>query len=131
MEMETKAGSRERAGTSRMFAIGLALAILFGVPGGALFRYAVNMAPGLSPAQIIELQNKDHDNSSVNQLFDNWEHLYAERNTPEWQESNVKSLFVQSGYLKKIAWGLISVAGLGLLMTAISIFSAISLGRRK
>ena len=103
-----------------MLATGLALAILCGVSGGALLRYASGLAPTMGPQEVIDQQNEEFDTISINQVYDNYVNLFAGRNMPEWEESEIKGKFVQSGHLRTIAWGLLGLAGLGLILAAAS-----------
>jgi len=117
-------GSAKQTGSSAMFAIGLAMAIIGGAAGGTLYRYASSLIPDISPDEYVARQNELLDTVPINQLYARWEELYAQRHVPEWQESEVKSLYKQSGYLKTIATGLLAVAAGGVLMTGFSLLSS-------
>ncbi len=106
---------------SGMLAIGLGLVLLFGSSGFALYRHAAAKLPRLTPDQVIELQNQDIEQASINQLYGWWDEVYPERHKVEWQETEVKSQIAQGERLILISYGLFGIAAVGgcLALTAL------------
>ncbi len=126
--VERPAQRRKKSGA--LFSAGLGLALLFGIAGYSLHRYARQFAPKMAEPERQAAEDLVFEEASVNELYAIWKDLYDQRLIAEWQESPIRAGIRQGQILKTIAWGLIAVAGCGVL-TMLAALAGFGGGRRR
>ncbi len=109
---------------AKFFAIGLAIAAIAGGSGWALYNYADNMVEvtNVDTNSIAEMVNEPVADATPVELWDTWYNLLDGETLPDWQQADWNRYNSQGKILKNLAYGLIGVAGFGVLMLFSSFF---------
>jgi hypothetical protein len=112
-----------RAGDSQLkrtlFASGLAIALIAGILGTALYYYATNyLIADVDWDGHFATINQQIDEMSPAQLLASWNQMEPEKGLGEWKEQPLLRYRVQGEYLQTIAYGLWGLAIAGLLTMA-------------
>lgn len=109
-----------------LFTLGLALAVIAGVAGGLLYNYASNMIAkdqqtrsDIAEFKKTELLEKD---APPHVVWDLWYGSIKQSELPEWKEADWNKNYAQGNILRNFAYGILGVAGIGLLLAISSFF---------
>ena len=120
---EATVSSSGDAGWKRyVFAIGLITAVVAGIAGTALYWYSQSLFTPVDVEGHIQLVEQEIDNWSPAQLWHAWHQQELEDGLGEWAEPVYMGYNKQSEILKTFAFGLLGLAGVGLL-TLLSSFA--------
>ena len=98
-----------------LFVSGLALAILAGAAGFALYRYAQSKVIEFDVAGRVEKYEQWIDEQPPTNVLRTYVQLDTSKGLPEWVEQPHVGSNKQAAILKNFAYGLFGLAGLGLL----------------
>lgn len=115
------AASQGEVGWKRyVFAMGLMTAVAAGIAGGALYWYSQSLFTPVDVESHIEMVQQDIDQFSPAELWYNWHHPTVQQQLEdglgEWFEPEYMGKNIQSNHLKNFSYGLLGLAGLGVLM---------------
>ncbi len=117
---QVAAGKTQKNETkSLLFSGGLLVAVLAGILGFALSRYASSLSTQSTLDQQIEFGQGQIDRLPPGPLWDAWQAMTAE-GLPDWKETHEVKYNKQAVYLSYIAIGLYAIAALGCVMLATS-----------
>ena len=115
--------SSGEAGWKRyVFAVGLITAVVAGIAGGALYWYSQSLFTDVDIESHIQFVEQELDKCSPAQLWNIWHQQDIEDGLGEWAEPRYMGLNIQSNYLKLLAYGLLGLAGFG-VVTLLSSFA--------
>lgn len=112
------ASKKESTGWKKyVFASGLIIAVVAGIAGAALYWYSQSLfTPTDVEGHISQVIEKDLDQFSPAQLWDLWKRQDLEGGLGEWFEPEYMGDNIQSNILKNFSYGLLGLAGLGVLI---------------
>lgn len=120
VERKSPRGSKSNAPVSRgravMFTIGLALAVLFGIAGGALYFYSSTKKVNINLGETNVMAEGAIEEMPAPELYDFFQLTMKDKPLGAWKEDIVMANNKEAAILDKFAYVLFSVAGLGLLM---------------
>jgi hypothetical protein len=105
-----------------VFAFGLITAVVAGIAGIALFFYAQSLFTPTDVEGHITMMDNELDQLTPVQLWDLWHQQEYDDGLGEWTELKYVGYNKQSEYLRYIAYGLLGIAGLG-VVTLLSSFA--------
>lgn len=105
-----------------VFAIGLITAVVAGLAGAALYWYSQTLFTSVDVESYITLSEQEIDKWSPAQLWHFWHEQKLEDGLGEWAELEYVGDNKQSEILKMFAFGLLGLAGVGVL-TLLSSFA--------
>ena len=105
-----------------VFAIGLITAVVAGIAGAALYGYSQSLFTPVDVEGHITLMEQEIDEWSPAQLWHVWHQQGLEDGLGEWAEPKYMGYNKQSEILKMFAFGLLGLAGVGVL-TLLSSFA--------
>ena len=107
-----QAGSWKRP----VFAIGLLTAVVAGIAGAALYWYSQSLFTPVDIEGHIELVQQELDKCSPGELWQIWHQQTDLDGLGEWAEPKYMGQNIQSNHLKNFSYGLLGLAGIGVLM---------------
>lgn len=113
----TAAGNQTAGWKRHVFAIGLMTAVAAGIAGAALYWYSQSLFTPVDVDGHIELVHQELDKCSPAELWQIWhQQTDLEDGLGEWAEPKYMGQNIQSNHLKNFAYGLLGLAGIGVLM---------------
>ncbi len=106
-----------------LFVVGLALAIVGGATGYFVNRYADNLILEVDNEAEKESFDQEVDRLTAPQVVALYEAMQIEKGLGEWYEPNFIRYNTQGEILRKASYGLIGLAGLGMLVLIGSFFT--------
>jgi hypothetical protein len=113
-----------------LFSAGLGLALLFGIAGYSLHRYARGLEPAMTELEREAAEDQVYEQSNVNDLYAIWKELFDQRLIVEWKESAFRGQIRQGQILRTVATCLFVVAGCGVL-TMLAALAGVGGGRKR
>lgn len=105
-----------------LFVCGLATAILAGAAGGWLYHYSTAMIFDYDVSEIMDEYDIWVDGLSPAQVVDEYENSNVDQGLGDWQELPATSSTKQGRILQGFSYGLMALAGVGLLVLLGSFF---------
>lgn len=99
-----------------LFVFGLALAILFGAAGIGLYQYANSLITEINIDQKMEDMDKWLDGIPPSDVVAMFEAMQVDKGLGDWQEQPYVGDTRQGTILKNFSYGLMGLAGVGLLL---------------
>ncbi len=99
-----------------LFAGGLALAVLLGASGWAIYQYGSRMIIDVNWDEAIGMMEADHENLTGSELLIEFNKMDVSRGIGEWEEQELTKNRTQGIYLRYFSFALMGGAGIGLLM---------------
>jgi len=104
-----------------LFTLGLGIAVIAGLAGGALYKYSSNMInkDQQTRDEIAEFEKADAflKEAPLAQVWDIWHDNIDDIDLPEWKEATWNTNLAQGTILKNFSYGILGLAGIGLLLT--------------
>ncbi len=112
-----QAQAKSTSGVKRgLFTIGLAMLVLLGGIGTALYNYASNLIIDPQLDKVFVTVSEELEKQPAPELLDIWSQLEFEKGIGEWRELGFARYKTQGNILKLISYGLLTLASVGLLM---------------
>ena len=99
-----------------LFTIGLAMAVLLGGIGTALYNYASNLIVDPQLDRVFITVSEELEKQPAPELLDIWSQLKFEEGIGEWRELGFARYKTQGNILKLVSYGLLTLVSVGLIM---------------
>jgi hypothetical protein len=100
-----------------LFTAGLAISVLMGGIGAALYNYASSLIKDPQLDQVFASMSEQLEQLKAPELLDIWSQMrFEEEAIGEWREMEYASNNTQGTILKRLSYGLFGIASIGLLM---------------
>lgn len=117
VEQTQSAKTSRNSGFKRtMFTAGLAISVLMGGIGAALYNYASSMIIDPQLDLVFASMTEELEKKNAPELLDIWSQMRFEDGIGEWREMGYARYRTQGTILKKVSYGLFGIASIGLLM---------------
>jgi hypothetical protein len=116
--------SKSRGGAKNiLFASGLALAILAGAAGIGLYQYANSMITEFDIDKTMQSVDEWFDAAPPSDVVAAFEGMQVDQGLGDWQEQPIVGDNRQGAILRNVSYGLLGLAGVGLLLMIGSLMS--------
>lgn len=105
-----------------LFVIGLLLFVLAGIAGGFLIWHANNLIVDYNVMAAMEMLDEYDDTLSTFQLATIFDKMNVDDGLGDWKEQPHVALTRQGHILLYIAYGLLSISGIGLILMVMGLF---------
>ena len=125
LEGDTKEKAKKKGqGSGNVLAtLGLGVLLLAGLAGGGLYYYGGMLQKDMDVYGNMEVHLSLLDELTPSQLVEHYQRIDPERGLGEWRELPVSRYNRQGAILKNFSYGLFGIAGIGLVIFLVSLFS--------
>lgn len=108
--------SRNSGFKRSLFTAGLAILVLMGGIGAALYNYASSMIVDPQLDLVFASMTEELEKKQAPELLDIWAQMRFEEGIGEWREMGYARYRTQGTILRRVSYGLFGIASIGLLM---------------
>ena len=115
-QAQSSKASRNSGFKRSLFTAGLAISVLMGGVGTALYKYASSLIIDPHLDQVFASMSEQLELQKAPELLDIWSQMRFEDGIGEWREMGYARYKTQGTILKRLSYGLFGIASIGLLM---------------